>query len=382
MTLIVIKRDGRKEDFNPLKVEDAVGKAIISINQNVDNEFLSVISGDVYARFEDSDEVPVEDIHECVISKLTDSNPSIAVSYARYYTKRNTEREMEMDINSRISRLASGDKEISNENANKDSRTFSTKRDLMAGQVSKAEGLRMLPINVREAHLRGDIHFHDLDYSPYLPYTNCALIDIKHMFENGFNMGNAVIGKPKSIQTAVAQASQIVANVASSQFGGTSINRIDEVLEPYAEMNYKKHLLEAQKFGVPNVPLYAKEKTIKDIYDSMQSLEYEVNTLYTSNGQTPFVTIGFGLGESWIAREIQKAILNVRLKGLGEDGKTAIFPKLLFTIKHGLNLSKHDPNYDIKQLALKCSSERMYPDIINYDTIVRLTGSFKASMGK
>ena len=193
-------------------------------------------------------------------------------------------------------------------------------------------------------------------------------------------MGNAVIGRPNSIGTAVAQIAQIIANVASSQYGGTSINKIDEKLERFAEINYSKHMTDAHKFNVPNAEYYAKEKTKKDIYDAMQSLEYEINTLYTSNGQTPFTTIGFGLTESWIGKEIQKAILNVRINGLGVDRKTAIFHKLIFFIKDGLNLHKGEPNYDIKQLALKCASERMYPDIINADTLERLTGSVKASI--
>lgn len=380
----VIKRDGRREEFDKHKINIAIKKAWENVYENFkdDEELVTgyLIASDIKEAI-GQDDVDVEVIHEDVIRLLTKYEPDVAVAYARYYTTRKTQRDMEMDLTSRISRLVNGDKDISNENANKDSRTFSTKRDLMAGQVAKAEGLKMLPIHVREAHLRGDIHFHDLDYSPYLPYTNCSLVDLEHMFEHGFNMGNAVIGKPKSIQTAVAQTSQIIANVASSQYGGTSINRIDEILEPYANMNYIKYLDDGVKFNIPNAEHYAKEKTIKDIYDSMQSLEYEINTLYTSNGQTPFTTIGFGLGRSWLAREIQKAILNVRLKGLGEDKKTAIFPKLLFTIKEGLNIKPEDPNYDIKRLALKCSSERMYPDVLNYDTIVRLTGSFKASMG-
>ncbi len=113
----------------------------------------------------------------------------------------------------------------------------------------------------------------------------------------------------------------------------------------------------------------------------MQSLEYEINTLYTSNGQTPFVTLGFGLGEDWFAREIQKAILKVRIGGVGKDKHTAIFPKLVFSIRRGTNLNAEDPNYDIKQLALECSSKRMYPDVLNYDSLVRLTGDFKVPMG-
>ena len=119
----------------------------------------------------------------------------------------------------------------------------------------------------------------------------------------------------------------------------------------------------------------------KDIFDAMQSLEYEINTLFTSNGQTPFTSLGFGLGENWFEREIQKAILQIRINGLGSEKRTAIFPKLIFTLKKGVNLNPEDPNYDIKQLALECATKRMYPDILNYDKIVELTGSFKVPMG-
>ena len=162
---------------------------------------------------------------------------------------------------------------------------------------------------------------------------------------------------------------------------GCSVDRIDELLAPYAEKSYVKHLIEGEEYKVESDSKYAYEKTCKDIYDAMQSLEYEINTLFTSNGQTPFFSVGFGLGKSTFEREIQKAILKVRIDGLGKEKRTAIFPKLIFTLKRGVNLEPTDPNYDIKQLALKCSSERMYPDCLSYDKIVELTGSFKVPMG-
>lgn len=189
------------------------------------------------------------------------------------------------DMSYQINKIDEKDDLILNENANKDTRTFSGRRDLIAGQVSKAKGIEILPEIVAESHVKGDIHFHDLDYSPYTTYTNCSLIDVKYMQENGFKMGNAEIEKPKSIQTAVAQIVQIIANVASSQYGGTSVDNIDIILAEYARMNFKKHKEDAIKWGVADVSLYALEKTKKDIYDSIQSLEYEINTLYTSNGQ-------------------------------------------------------------------------------------------------
>ena len=240
----------------------------------------------------------------------------------------------------------------------------------------------MLPKHVANAHQKGDIHYHDLDYSPYTPMTNCCLIDFEGMLRNGFKIGNAEVESPKSIQTATAQISQIIANVASSQYGGCSADRIDEVLAPYAEKNYQKHLTDAKEWVLPEKQEdYAWSKTQKDIYDAMQSLEYEINTLFTSNGQTPFTSLGFGLGTNRFEREIQKAILEIRIKGLGSEHRTAIFPKLIFTLKRGLNLEPGTPNYDIKQLALECATKRMYPDVLSYDKIVELTGSFKVPMG-
>ena len=138
----------------------------------------------------------------------------------------------------------------------------------------------MLPPHVANAHQKGDIHFHDLDYSPYTPMTNCCLIDFKGMLANGFKIGNAEVESPKSIQTATAQISQIIANVASSQYGGCTADRIDEFLAPYAKLNYKKHLADAKEWVAEEKREdYARAKTRKDIYDAMQSLEYEILSL-------------------------------------------------------------------------------------------------------
>lgn len=275
------------------------------------------------------------------------------------------------------------DQSVVNENANKDSNVFNTQRDLTAGIVGKSIGLKMLPPHVANAHQKGDIHYHDLDYHPYTPMTNCCLIDFKGMLNNGFKIGNAEVESPKSIQTATAQISQIIANVASSQYGGCSADRTDELLAPFAELNYQKHLRDAEEWieAPERREAYAKSKTRKDIFDAMQSLEYEINTLFTSNGQTPFTSLGFGLGTSWFEREIQRAILQIRINGLGSEKRTAIFPKLIFSVRRGVNLDATDPNYDIKELALECATKRMYPDILNYDKLVELTGSFKVPMG-
>jgi len=386
-TLFVEKRDGRRVVFDVDKIDKALHKAadkVMDVTPLVEkrlNALTERIVTEIHSRFPKG--VKIYEIQNIVEHELLEAKEyALAEEYITYRTQRDFERSKATDINFSIHKLLNKDQAVVNENANKDSDVFNTQRDLTAGIVGKSIGLQMLPKHVANAHQKGDIHYHDLDYSPYTPMTNCCLIDFKGMLENGFKIGNAEVESPKSIQTATAQISQIIANVASSQYGGCSADRIDEVLAPYAEKNYQKHLKDAEEWVLPEKREdYAWKKTQKDIYDAMQSLEYEINTLFTSNGQTPFTSLGFGLGTSRFEREIQKAILNIRIKGLGSEYRTAIFPKLIFTLKRGLNLEEGTPNYDIKQLALECATKRMYPDVLSYDKIVELTGSFKVPMG-
>ena len=386
-TLFVEKRDGRRVVFDVDKIDKALHKAadkVMDVTPLVEkrlNALTERIVTEIHSRFPQG--VKIYEIQNIVEHELLEVKEyALAEEYITYRTQRDFERSKATDINFSIHKLLDKDQAVVNENANKDSDVFNTQRDLTAGIVGKSIGLQMLPKHVANAHQKGDIHYHDLDYSPYTPMTNCCLIDFKGMLENGFKIGNAEVESPKSIQTATAQISQIIANVASSQYGGCSADRIDEVLAPYAEKNYQKHLKDAEEWVLPEKREdYAWKKTQKDIYDAMQSLEYEINTLFTSNGQTPFTSLGFGLGTSRFEREIQKAILSIRIKGLGSEHRTAIFPKLIFTLKRGLNLEEGTPNYDIKQLALECATKRMYPDVLSYDKIVDLTGSFKVPMG-
>ncbi|MFI3086257.1 anaerobic ribonucleoside-triphosphate reductase [Streptococcus sp. 2022WUSS037] len=383
--LLVLKRDGRTVSFDQDKIFSALRRANQELEHPVSEAGLKIVLEAVLAeigrRFEK--DVQIYEIQTVVEQELLKAHLyDLAELYIQYRTRRDFRRHQATDINFEIHKLLSKDQSVVNENANKDADVFNTQRDLTAGIVGKSIGLKLLPAHVANAHQKGDIHYHDLDYSPYTPMTNCCLIDFKGMLAQGFKIGNADVESPKSIQTATAQISQIIANVASSQYGGCSADRIDEVLAPYAELNYQKHLKDAKDWVLADKQEeYARAKTQKDIYDAMQSLEYEINTLFTSNGQTPFTSLGFGLGTSWFEREIQKAILNIRIKGLGREGRTAIFPKLIFTVKRGLNLEPDSPNYDIKQLAIECATKRMYPDMLSYDKIVELTGSFKVPMG-
>lgn len=373
----VVKRDGTVTSFYPYKI-NLVLNALNADEQTSQSVYVTLLDALL-----NQTSVTTKKIADLFVQGLVNANHEELAKIYRDYRQHDEEAFAEAtNPQNKLEQLFDRNSRIVHENANKDSHVFNTQRDLEAGVVSRALGLRMLPGIVAKAHLRGDIHWHDLDYSPVTPETNCCLIDFDEMFKHGFKIGNAWVSSPRSIQTATAQMSQIIANVASLQYGGCSANRIDQLLEPYAKLNYEKHMKDAEEWIVPEKrEEFAREKTKKDIYDAMQALEYEINTLYSSQGQTPFTTINFGLGTSWIAREIQKAILKIRIKGLGKEHRTAIFPKLTFTIKRGLNLDPEDPNYDIKQLALECSTKRMYPDLLMYDKIKELTGSFKTPMG-
>lgn len=383
MKTVVIKRDGCQVYFDTPRIQEAIKRAAMAANIEDDSYCLQVANL-VEQQLCNRDQVDIRDIQDAVENQLM-AGPykDLARTYIEYRHDRDIEREKRSQLTHEIRGLIEqSNLSLLNENANKDSKVIPTQRDLLAGIVAKHYAKQhILPRDIVQAHERGEIHYHDLDYSPFFPMFNCMLIDLKDMLTNGFKMGNAEIEQPKSISTATAVTAQIIAQVASHIYGGTTINRIDEILAPFVTASYNKHLAIAQQWNIADCAAYAQSRTEKECYDAFQSLEYEVNTLHTANGQTPFVTFGFGLGTSKEARMIQQAILKNRIAGLGKNKKTAVFPKLVFAIKQGLNHQYGDPNYDIKQLALECASKRMYPDILNYDRVVDVTGSFKTPMG-
>lgn len=383
--MIVIKRDGREVSFDNKKIQSAIEKAMNSLNVS-DDDFLDYILINILkdVRELQEEKFNISTIQNVIENHLMKSKyPDIARAYIEYRHDRDIRREKNSALNKNIQGLIEqSDLSILNENANKDSKVIPTQRDLLAGIIAKHYAKNhILPRDVVEAHERGEIHYHDLDYAPFFPMFNCMLVDLNEMLTNGFKMGNADIETPKSISTATAITAQIIAQVASHTYGGTTINRIDEILAPYVSCSYEKHLKTAQAWSIPQPEKYATALTEKECFDAFQALEYEINTLHTANGQTPFVTFGFGLGTSPESRLIQQSILKNRMAGLGKNKKTAVFPKLVFTIKEGINRSENDPNYDIKKMAVHCSTKRMYPDILNYDQVVKSTGSFKTPMG-
>ncbi|MDG2914917.1 anaerobic ribonucleoside-triphosphate reductase [Bisgaard Taxon 10/6] len=381
----VIKRDGSRSSFEIQRIINAIKKAAKAVDVQDERYYHQIgqqACDEIFEHYQN--EIDISHIQRIVENKLMASSyPQVARAYIEYRHDRDSAREKRSKLTKEIEGLIEQtNMAVLNENANKDSKVIPTQRDLLAGIVAKHYAKQyLLPKDVVDAHERGEIHYHDLDYAPFFPMFNCMLVDLKGMLTKGFKMGNAEIEPPKSIGTATAVTAQIIAQVASHIYGGTTINRIDEVLAPYVQLSYEKLLKIAEEWQIPDAEGFAKARIEKECFDAFQSLEYEVNTLHTANGQTPFVTFGFGLGTGWQERLIQKSILRNRIRGLGKNHKTPVFPKLVFTIKKGVNQSPADPNYDIKKLALECASKRMYPDILNYDQVVKVTGSFKAPMG-
>ncbi|SUC18187.1 anaerobic ribonucleoside triphosphate reductase [Proteus mirabilis] len=339
MKTIVIKRDGCKVSFDQTRISDAIKRAAEAC-QITDDDYCEFVAQSVSQSLAGRSNVDIREIQDAVENQLmAGEHKDIARAYIEYRHDRDVAREQRGRLTQEIRGLIEqSDVSILHENANKDSKVIPTQRDLLAGIVAKHYAkLHILPRDVVLAHERGEIHYHDLDYSPFFPMFNCMLIDLNGMLTNGFKMGNAEIEQPKSISTATAVTAQIIAQVASHIYGGTTINRIDEVLAPFVKASYDKHYKVAQEWQIADKEAYANARTEKECYDAFQSLEYEVNTLHTANGQTPFVTFGFGLGTSKEARLIQRSILENRMAGLGKNRKTAVFPKLVFAIKDGLN---------------------------------------------
>lgn len=324
------------------------------------------------------------------------------------------------NLDQRLSGLFGGDETKTKENANKDARLFSTFRDLEAGEVSRFYTLQQLPERVSGAHVSGDIHFHDLDYTVPGGMFNCMLVDLPFILSReDFPIGNTRVKHVRSVETATDLIPQIAAQVSVGQYGGQTYSKLDEVLEPYVMYTYRRELARAlenatrvaAEMGVAGVePLdksvalmvasgerdrmaagvgekiwdmsvaEARKRTESIVYDSMEGVEYALNTVQ-GNGQTPFVTISFGLSTSWAGRVVQKAILKVRINGYGAQSKTPVFPKLVYMLKEGVNMRPGDPNYDVKRLALYCASKRIYPDFQSVDNTVRDLGFNPTSMG-
>ena len=271
-------------------------------------------------------------------------------------------------------------KDVMDENSNKNSKVVSTQRDLISGEVSKDIARRkLIPLDIVQAHDSGAIHFHDMDYI-IQPMFNCCLINLKDMLTNGTVINGKKIDTPKSFQVACTVTTQIIAQVASGQYGGQSINGIDRILAPFVRKSFNKVLkavVEEQKdiYGIEPDMEKAREiawkRTRKEVKDGIQTIQYQINTLMTTNGQAPFVTLFMYFTPDYeYAREaamIDEEILEQRIQGIKNEQDvyvTPAFPKLIYVLDDH-NVHPESPYYYLTQLAAKCTAKRMYPDYIS-----------------
>ena len=371
----IIKRDGRIVEYKREKIEKAINKANLDV---LENERVSKKQIDnIIKHIEELNKkrMLVEDIQDIIETQLMKLKKyELAKVYIIYRYNRALVRKSNTTDESILSLIKNSNKEVMEENSNKNAIVASTQRDLIAGEVSKDLTKRiLLPEKISEAHNEGILHFHDADYF-LQPIFNCCLINYKDMFENGTVMNGKMIETPKSFQVACTVLTQIIAAVASSQYGGQSVNI--EHLGKYlkiSEDKFRKKLTEKykNKLKKEDIEEIVQDRLKEELASGVQTIQYQINTLMTTNGQSPFVTLFLYLNKEdpyieYTAKIIEE-IISQRYEGIkNEKGVyiTPAFPKLIYVLDEFNNLSGGKYDY-LTKLAVKCSSKRLYPDYIS-----------------
>lgn len=368
------KRDGSLVDFNKDKIITAISKAGYVDDYTKENiaEYIERIAKET--------EMTVEDIQNIVEEKLmTSMYPEVAREYVRYRYKRELIRNTKGALSEVLDIVNLSNQDVNEENSNKNPVILSTQRDYMAGMVSKELSEKLLfPPDVMKAHKEGIIHVHDMDYAIQKMY-NCALLDMEDMLQNGTVINGTMIEKPHSFATACNIATQIMAQVASNQYGGQSVSVAH--LAPFVNTSRQK-IKEEVKQELDDIQAeyyemdldYITEKRLKaEITKGVQTMQYQINTLMTSNGQTPFVTLFLYLNEAKNKQEkkdlamVIEEIIRQRYQGVkNEKGAwiTAAFPKLIYVLEED-NIRKGTPYYYLTEMCAKCTAKRMQPDYLS-----------------
>ena len=379
----IIKRSGEEKSFDITKIENAIRKASQAVDyKNALSEGrIKLIAEEVAGVCEARDRaMTVEEIQDVVETKIMEMGAhEVAKKYITYRYKQNLLRQANTTDQQIMSLIESNNEDVKQENSNKNPRINSVQRDYMAGEVSKDVAARLLlPADVVQAHKEGIIHFHDMDY--YAQHMhNCDLVNLEDMLQNGTVISGTMIEKPKSFSTACNIATQIIAQVASNQYGGQSISLTH--LAPFVEISrqaIRKELQEeCDETGVKmSDEMFSKivEKRVrKEIQKGVQTIQYQVVTLMTTNGQAPFVTVFMYLGEAQSEAErrdlalIIEEVLRERIKGVkNEQGVyvTPAFPKLIYVLEEQ-NITEDSPYWYLTELSAKCTAKRMVPDYIS-----------------
>ena len=373
--MLVIKRDGRAVNYDRSKIILAIQKANSEVEpcEKISDEKIEDIVGSIEAK--NRKRMLVEDIQDIIEQGImADGKFVLAKTYIIYRYSRELIRKANTTDDSILSLIQNRNKDVMEENSNKNATVASTQRDLIAGEVSKDLTKRMLlPEKISKAHEEGAIHFHDADYF-LQPIFNCCLINIGDMLDNGTVMNGKLIESPKSFQVACTIVTQIIASVASSQYGGQSVDvrHLGKYLRK-SYNKYKKRYTEefGDKIDPETLEKLITERLKDELKSGVQTIQYQINTLMTTNGQSPFVTLFLNLREDdeYIKENamIIEEILRQRLEGIKNEAGvyvTPAFPKLIYVLDEHNCLKGGEYDY-ITELAIKCSAKRMYPDYIS-----------------
>ena len=373
--MYVVKRDGRTVDYDRNKILLAIHKAnrVVGKEEAIDEERIEQIVAGIEAL--GRHRMQVEEIQDIIEQKLMEEGKFVlAKTYIIYRYTRELVRKANTTDDSIMSLIRQSNKDVMEENSNKNAYIASTQRDLIAGEVSKDLTKRvLLPEQISKAHDEGVLHFHDADYF-IQPIFNCCLINIGDMLDNGTVMNGKLIESPKSFQVACTVVTQIIAAVASSQYGGQSVDirHLGKYLR-FSREKYEKRYKE--KFGdtmsEEQISYLVDERLKDELRSGVQTIQYQINTLMTTNGQSPFVTLFLNLDKNdpYIEENaiIIEEILRQRLEGIkNEKGVyvTPAFPKLIYVLDEHNCLRGGEYDY-ITKLAVRCSAKRMYPDYIS-----------------
>ena len=369
----VIKRNGEKVAFDRDKIVIAIEKAMHSSSGVYIEDQALEIAKEIEELANSKDfPLSIYDIEGEVYYRLIQNdNPATARAYESYKSVQQYKREQNTTDEDILGLLNETNEDLMDENSNKNAVIASTQRDLIAGEVSKDIAKRkMIPADLVEAHESGAIHIHDMDYF-IQPIFNCCLVNMKDMLDNGTVVNGKMIETPKSFQVACNVMTQIIAQIASNQYGGQSINI--SCLGKYLRRSYEKNLsLALDTLGdIELAEKMANQMTKKDLESGIQTIQYQINTLMTSNGQAPFVTLFMWLEDDdqyvdEVAMIIEE-ILKQRIQGIKNDAGvyvTPAFPKLIYVLDEN-NINKDSKYYYLTSLAIRCTAKRMYPDYIS-----------------
>ena len=369
----IVKRDGTIVDYDREKIRTAIQKANAEVKgrEKISKEGINEIIK--YIEDLDKKRMLVEDIQDIIEQKLMEMGKYLLAK--KYITYRYT-RELVRKANTTdqtIKELIDGESEYWNtENSNKNSTVVTTQRDYLAGITSTDITRRfLLPEDIVKAHDEGIIHFHDADYFAQNALHNCDLINLDDMLQNGTNINGVLIEKPHKFLTAMTIATQIITAATSSQYGGATVTMTH--LAPFVRDSYNKYVEKYEKRGLPKdqVKNFAKQDLKKEIEDGVQTFQYQINSMTTTNGQAPFLSVCFYLGETEEYKEelamIIEEFLKQRILGMkNEKGVyiTPAFPKLLYVLEED-NMHENSKYWYLTELAAKCTAKRMVPDYIS-----------------